>query len=133
MTGQAQTTIHKWDGTGLTKRQELVQQFLYPRATFIRRDPIGTEQTITAADAAALAAFWHAHYRPDRTTLVIVGDLPVDAMERAVAAHFADWRADPAPAPSRMAPGTIDPARADLVDMQIDPSLAESISVTRHG
>ena len=119
-------------GSALTDWQDMAQ-FLYPQATYVNRRPIGTEPVVASADAATLAAFWRAHYRPERTTLVIVGDFPVAAMEAAVAAHFADWQADAAPAPSRPDPGTVDPDRADHVDIHLDPALSERVTVSRHG
>jgi zinc protease len=119
-------------GAALTDWQDMAH-FLYPRATYIRRLPIGTPQGVTMANAAALATFWRTHYRPERTTLVIIGDLPLATMDHAVAAHFADWRADPGPMPSRMDPGKVEPGRGDRVDIHIDPALSERVTVSRNG
>jgi len=119
-------------GAALADWQDMAQ-FLYPQATYTHRLPIGTQQSVTTANAAALAAFWRAHYRPDRTTLVIVGDVPLATMQSAVAAHFADWHVDPDPVPPRMDPGKVEPARRDWVDIHIDPSLSERVTVSRHG
>jgi len=107
--------------------------FLYPHATYIQRLPIGTEQSLAKADARALTAFWRAHYRPDHATLVIVGDFPQATMNRAAAAHFADWHADPVPMPGRADPGRVEPARRDRVDIWTDPALSERVSASRHG
>jgi zinc protease len=54
-------------------------------------------------------------------------------MDHAVAAHFADWRADPGPMPSRMDPGKVEPGRGDRVDIHIDPALSERVTVSRNG
>ena len=124
--------MHEGHGAALSDWQGMAA-FLYPRATYVHRLPIGTAAIVGHADAAALAAFWRTHYRPDRITLVVVGDFPAEAMERAIAAHFADWRSDPGPAPARMAQGTVDPARGDLVDIHVDPALTERVTVSRNG
>ena len=124
--------MHEGHGAALSDWQGMAA-FLYPRATYVHRLPIGTAQSVGRADPAALRAFWQAHYRPERTTLVVVGDFPPEAMERALAAHFADWHGDPAPVPPRMDAGTVDPARADRVDIHIDRALSERITVSRHG
>jgi zinc protease len=119
-------------GAALADWQDMAQ-FLYPRATYIRRLPIGTQQSVATANAAALAAFWRAHYRPERTTLVIVGDVPLATMQSAVAAHFADWRGDPDAMPPRLDQGKVDPALGNRVDIHIDPALSERVTVSRHG
>ncbi len=119
-------------GSALADRQG-AQRFLYPRATYIQRLPIGTEQGVTLASAAGLRAFWQAHYRPSRTHVVIVGDFSAATMERAVAAHFADWREPATPPPPRQPLGTVDTDRRDLVDIHIDPALTERVTVSRHG
>jgi zinc protease len=130
--GVVLSEMREGHGATLSDWQDMAQ-FLYPRATYVHRLPIGTEQAVKAADAMALAAFWRAHYRPERTTLVVVGDFPVATIEAAIAAHFVDWRADPAPLPPRLDPGRVDPARGDKVDIHIDPALSERVTISRHG
>jgi zinc protease len=129
--GVVMAEMREGHGAGLTDWQGMAA-FLYPRATYLHRLPIGTPQSLAHADAAALRAFWRTHYRPERTTLVVVGDFPAAAIERAIGTRFADWRGDPGPAPARMDAGTVDPARGDLVDIHIDPALSERITVSRN-
>ncbi|RHW18274.1 insulinase family protein [Sphingomonas gilva] len=63
------------------------------------RSPIGTAETLTAATPAAVKAFHDRWYRPDRTVVIIAGDIDPALMEAAIVRHFADWRpAGPAPA-----------------------------------
>jgi zinc protease len=112
---------------------QAMADFLYPRATYVERLPIGTENSVARADPAALAAFWRTHYRPDRTTVVVIGDLPVDTMQRAIAAHFADWQAPADPAPPRPDQGQVDPARHGRVAVWTDPALTERVTLSRHG
>ena len=117
-------TLTDWRGSA---------QFLYPGAMYLRRVPVGMQATVAKAGAAALAAFWRAHYRPDRTTLVIVGDFPAETMERAIASHFAQWPAATALPEPRLDPGKVDPARAEQIAIHVDPALNERITVARHG
>ncbi len=125
-------------GYALADRQDMMR-FLYPHARYIERLPIGTEASVRQADAATLRAFWQAHYRPDRASVVIVGDFPAAVMTRAIAAHFADWQAGggagagAAAAPPRPDPGRVEPDRRDLVDIHIDPALTERVTISRHG
>jgi zinc protease len=52
---------------------------------------VGDPESIRAITADSLRAFYEGYYRPDRATLVIVGDVDVDAMEAEVRERFADW------------------------------------------
>lgn len=130
--GVVLSEMREGHGASLTDWQAMAQ-FLYPGAVYIHRLPIGTQQVVAKADAAALQAFWRAHYRPERTTLIVVGDFPVEAMQAAITAHFADWHADRAPLPPRLDQGKVDPERADLIGVHVDPALSERVTVSRHG
>ena len=50
----------------------------------------GTEDSIAGITAPDLHAFHDVHWRPDRATLVIAGDLPVDVVAR-LEAGFGSW------------------------------------------
>jgi zinc protease len=55
------------------------------------RSPIGVPEVIQNADAALLRSYYSAYYRPERATLVIVGDIDQKATEKLVTDHFSDW------------------------------------------
>ncbi|MBV9884108.1 MAG: insulinase family protein [Sphingomonadaceae bacterium] len=55
------------------------------------RLPIGVPEVIATAQRARFAAFYDAYYRPERATLVAVGDFDLDAMEAKIRARFSDW------------------------------------------
>ncbi len=57
-----------------------------------RRFPIGQTDIIEHAPASLLRAFYDANYRPDRATLVVVGDIDPEAVEARIKALFGDWR-----------------------------------------
>jgi zinc protease len=93
-----------------------------PRAGF-------DQERIRNISAADLKAFYHAFYRPERATLVIVGDFDVDAMQAKVEATFTDWQGQgPArdiyagPVPATDSPVTIgtfvDPAAPEFIRLQ---------------
>jgi zinc protease len=56
------------------------------------RWPIGLVPVIETAKVALLADIYHHYYRPERATLVVVGDFDVDAMEAKIKARFSDWQ-----------------------------------------
>ncbi|NBB14971.1 insulinase family protein [Caulobacter sp. SLTY] len=57
------------------------------------RYPIGKVEILQKAPRDRIAAFYDAYYRPERTTLVIVGDFDLDKMETKVKTVFGDWTA----------------------------------------
>lgn len=56
------------------------------------RFPIGTVDILKNAPASQIRAFYDTWYRPERATLVAVGDFDVDAMEAKIKATFSDWK-----------------------------------------
>jgi zinc protease len=105
--------------------------FFYPQSLYSRRLPIGTAETIHAASAASLRAFYEREYVPAHVTLVVVGDFDVAQVVAGIQRHFGDWRAkqsEPQPGAGPIAPG--DKRRTDIY---IDPALSERVSVVRSG
>jgi len=105
--------------------------FLYPHATYTQRLPIGTVASLEAATAKGLKAFWQTHYVPEKTTLVVVGDIDPAAIEARIKARFGDWQA--APDQARPDQGTVDPDQKGASDIWLNPALSERVSVSRHG
>jgi tetratricopeptide (TPR) repeat protein len=66
----------------------------------------GTRESLAALTPGRLKAFYERWYRPQNAVVVIVGDLPLDDMERQVRASFGDWSGQGAPgvAPVAAAP-----------------------------
>jgi len=78
---------------------EATRPLFYSGLRFGERDPIGTEATLNAATADGLRAFYRRWYRPERATVVMVGDADEAAMEALIRARFGGWvAAGPAPA-----------------------------------
>ena len=57
-----------------------------------RRFPIGKVDVIEHAPITLLRDYYQANYRPDRATLIAVGDFDPAEMEAKIKARFSDWR-----------------------------------------
>jgi zinc protease len=80
------------------KLRETMMPLFYGGLKYADRDTIGTEATLKGADSAGLKAFYERWYRPDRATLVMVGDADPKLMEELIAARFGGWKpSGPAP------------------------------------
>ncbi|WP_390549931.1 M16 family metallopeptidase [Qipengyuania sp. MTN3-11] len=105
-------------------------EFAYPEARAARRLPIGAIETLEAADAESLRAFWQREYVPSDTVLVVVGDFDPAVVEAKIRAAFAGWQASPSP--DQPAAGPVDPDSAGKTDIYLDPALPETITLMRH-
>lgn len=87
-----------------------------------------TPEQLSSLDADKLRAFYEGYYRPDRTTLVVVGDYSPKRMEEKIVALFSDWSAkgvarerytDPVAPKTGLTVGTyVDPTVPEIVEMQ---------------
>ncbi|MBX7248866.1 MAG: insulinase family protein [Caulobacteraceae bacterium] len=57
-----------------------------------QRFPIGDTDVLKTAQRDRFLAFYNAYYRPERVTLVVVGDFDVAVMEAKIRSRFGDWR-----------------------------------------
>lgn len=110
-------------------------EFFYPGSLYTQRLPIGTTETLEGATAASLRTFYEREYVPAHATLVVVGDIDVDAVEADIARRFGDWQPRAAEAQPDAQPdaGPIDPADADRVRIYTAPSLSEHVTIQRNG
>ena len=65
----------------------------------VTRWPIGTVDTIKAANHDRLSRFYRANYRPDNATLIIVGNIDPAAVEQQIRSKFSDWKPAGTPDP----------------------------------
>ncbi|HEV2364047.1 MAG TPA: insulinase family protein [Caulobacteraceae bacterium] len=56
------------------------------------REPIGKTEVIENASRAQLLDLYRRYYRPERATLIVVGDVDPAEMEAKIRAAFGDWR-----------------------------------------
>jgi zinc protease len=96
--------------------------------TVASRIPVGTEEVIKTAPAARLRDLYDRYYRPERATLVMVGDFDPVAVEAKIKARFSDWKGR-GPAGADPEIGNVDYARAAAADDFVDPAIQDSVTV----
>lgn len=102
-------------------------EFLFPDSRMSQRLPIGTVETLEAANARNVRAFWEREYTPQDTVVIVVGDFDPTMVERKIAERFGDWqRGIDAEQPDA---GPVDLARLGETDIYIDPALTESVTL----
>lgn len=106
-------------------------KFLHPHALYPDRFPVGVADTINAATAEGLKAFWQREYVPDHTTLVVIGDFAPEDVEPMIIKKFGDWQARPALVQPDAGP--IDLKSKDRTEIYVDPALSERVTASRHG
>lgn len=65
---------------------------LAPDMLLSKRLPIGDLSIIRTAPRDRFVEFYHAYYRPERATLIAVGDFDVDQIEGKIKAQFSSWQ-----------------------------------------
>lgn len=91
-----------------------------------QRWPIGLVKTVKEATAERVRAYYTAHYRPDNATVIVVGNVNVDAVEADIRQRFSDWR-NPTSEP-HVDMGTPHP-KTDVVE-HVEPGAPDSLSLT---
>lgn len=92
------------------------------------RIPVGTEEVIKTAPASRLCDLYDRYYRPERATLVMVGDFDPAAVEAKIKARFADWKGR-GPAGADPDIGNVDYQRAAAADDFVDPAVQDSVTI----
>lgn len=98
--------------------------------TVASRIPVGTEEVIRTAPAARLRDLYDRYYRPERATLVMVGDFDPAAVEAKIRARFSDWQGRGA-AGADPDIGDVDYDRAAAADDFVDPAIQDSVTIAR--
>jgi zinc protease len=92
-----------------------------------RRVPIGKVDVLQKAPITEIQKFYRAHYRPETTTLVVVGDIDVNAVEAKIKQQFSDWK-NATPKPAKVNWGT--PAKkGPRVKLIVEPGVALDVSL----
>ncbi len=91
------------------------------------RSPIGTEATLQGATATTLKAFHDRWYRPDRTVVIVSGDIDPIVMAAYIKANFSSWKAK-GPATPLPDFGRPDP-KAPRVKVIVEPSAPYSVNL----
>jgi zinc protease len=107
---------------------EAVQKFLAPELRSTDHDPLGSRESIKSLDAAKLRNFYERWYRPDQAYVSVVGDLPVDELEKRVIDTFSSWKAA-TPEPPRVPPSKPNLTRGFEVLSTSQPYLPASVAL----
>lgn len=90
---------------------DALSHFLMPGQRASVRQPIGLATVLEAAPASEVRDFYGTWYRPERSVIVVTGDVDVSAMERRLRERFSSW----SPAlPARAEPDLGVPARRGM-------------------
>ncbi|SEN35220.1 zinc protease [Sphingomonas gellani] len=93
------------------------------------RSPIGTPETLAAATAQGVSAFHDRWYRPERTVVIVSGDMDPEQAAQMIARNFAGWQgkgAKPAE-PDFGKPDPKQPVSAALVEPGLPTLVAMSV------
>ncbi|MBB4307743.1 zinc protease [Rhizobium leguminosarum] len=91
------------------------------------RPPIGKADIISNAPVDLVRDYYRANYRPDRATLMVVGDIDPAAMEVEIRQRFGDWRAV-GPAPAQPDLGTLE-TKGESADVLVVPGGMTNIQI----
>ncbi|GAC1579052.1 MAG: pitrilysin family protein [Candidatus Elarobacter sp.] len=114
------------------KTQRAIADALYPAGDPARRS--ATPQTASTVSLEDAKAFYGAAYRPDLTTMVVVGDVTPAAARAAVDKYFGAWKAD-GPTPNVFSP-VVPPNKPGEANVpatgrvQSDVTLAETLPLS---
>lgn len=100
---------------------------LAPGQRLSNRLPIGDLSIIRSAPRERFVEFYDAYYRPDRATMIAVGDFDVDQMEAKIKATFSDWKPKAADGPNPDL-GTVAPRSAET-RILVEPGVQSSIQL----
>jgi zinc protease len=103
--------------------------FNFPLSPLATRLPIGDETVLKTAPAQRIRDLYEMYYRPDRATLVVVGDIDPAAIETRIKARFSDWAAKRG-TPREPVRGTVDAGRPRAIGTFIDPDVPTSVTFT---
>jgi zinc protease len=103
-------------------------KFILPGSLASKRIPIGAVDVIKNAPVSDMAAYYRTHYRPERTTLVVVGDIDVDAIEGKIKTLFEGWTS-PTPVPTPLDLGLPAPSRKTEALVAVEPGTTFEIDL----
>jgi zinc protease len=114
-------------------QQRTLARALYPAGDPALREP--TPKTISDLSLDDVKAHFSSVYRPDMTTIVVIGDVTPEEAQTTIAKYFGGWTAT-GPKPNTLLPGVpLSKASAAVVPdasrVQDDTSLVETVNLKR--
>ena len=122
-------------GAGL-RVADATRETFFAGQPLAERAPIGTDEALKGATAAAVQGFHDRWYRPDNTVIVAAGDADPMALAAEIERWFADWkgkgaRTAPPDFGKPKAPKGVDPANpVGETKVLVEPDLPRNISYT---
>ncbi|MCL9981682.1 MAG: insulinase family protein [Erythrobacter sp.] len=117
---------------------DLTRQTFFAGQRLSVRNPIGTDETLKAADGKGVKAFYDRWYRPENTTIVVAGDADPLVLAGLVEQWFGDWKGTGKPgvapdfgdpvAPAGAAPSDGIPAPIGELAVGVEPDLPRSLT-----
>ncbi|OQW79338.1 MAG: peptidase M16 [Proteobacteria bacterium ST_bin14] len=105
---------------------DTIRQTFFAGQPLAERSPIGTVKALEAATAEAVQAFHTRWYRPERTVVIISGDVDPAQFEALVAKYFTTWKVN-GPPPAEPDFGKPDP-KSPIGAATNEPSLPAIVS-----
>jgi len=109
------------------KGQRLIEKvfpILLPGSRVSERLPIGKREVVEKASVNLIRDYYRKWYRPEFSTLIMVGDANLEAAEKLVVDAFKDWKSE-GPTPKEADPG-IQPYTTTRAAAVTDPEQTES-------
>ena len=123
---------------GVLKSPDFQAQIAMTKALYPANDPVQRYATPESAKSVTLddvRAYYTAAYRPDLTTIVVVGDVTPDHARDLFEKAFGEWKAVGAAPQTEAAPVPANPVSEAMVPaigrIQSDTTLAQTIAITR--
>jgi zinc protease len=120
---------------GAAKRvQEAMRESFYEGQPLAERSPIGTTESLRAANAQSVRAFYSRWYRPANVVVVAAGGDSPAPLEALIRKWFSGWRVNgaPVPAPSfgdPVRPAGVNPANpVGGVKVMVEPDLPRGVT-----
>ena len=79
---------------------DAMREHIFQGQRLAKRAPIGTTETLQAADVDRLRDFHTRWYRPENAVVVMAGDASAQQLEKLVQRYFSDWRGKGPQAPA---------------------------------
>jgi zinc protease len=122
---------------GAAKRvQETMRETFYDGQPLAERAPIGTAESLRAANPQSVRGFYSRWYRPSNVVIVAAGGTDPAALEALIRKHFSSWKVGGAPAPAPSFGDPVRPAGADpanpvgAVKVMVEPDLPRGVTYT---
>jgi zinc protease len=101
----------------------------FPDSKLTARLKADVSKATKSVSAEQIRSFYRGYYRPERATLIMVGDFDIEAMERDIIARFQDWKGKGQPS-ARYLPETAQPSGL-FAKNYADPTSLELIFMQR--